>query len=137
MKTFLYLLIGCIFFGLFLMVGISLVKKLGKFLIIYDNPDIPKHSRKTMTRSMIIYLGVLFIFTFASCVLFIYYLIPLWAATVYFTVHYIKLWKYHKRSVLFLIGMSLLTIIVSFVLSPFIKEGISFISASVVRLFWE
>ena len=126
MRVFIYFVIGAVIFGLFLKFSIDGVKRMAKFLMIYDNPDAPKHSRKAMRLSLIPYFIALFVLVTGSSfnVIMIFVMMPAWIFTFYFTSHYIKLWKYHKYSVLLLIFMTLAVVGVSFSVSPVVREGL-------------
>jgi Flp pilus assembly protein TadB len=148
MPVFVYFIIGALIFGAFLMFSISQVKKLGKFLKIYEdvaeteNDDYkrlskikrrepekaekPKHSRKVMILSLVKYLLILVLFTFITSFgsYMVFLMIFAWAFILYFTFYYIKLWKYHNYPVLLLIFAVLFTIAGSTALSPLIKSGI-------------
>ena len=128
MPVFVYITIGAILFGLFLIVSISQVKKFGKFLMVWDNPDFKsppaKHSRKVMIYAILKYWGFLFILAFCSTVSVIVTIvtIPIWTFWGYLTFHYIRVWKYHKYSVFLFIAAALAVIAGSIVLSPVIKD---------------
>ena len=127
MPVFVYFIIGAILFGLILIIAISQVKKLGKFLMVWDNPDFEappeKHSRKVMILAFLKYLGVLFIIAFGLTqnIMIKILVIPIGVFTIYFTTHYIRMWKYHKYSVALFFVMAIAVIAVSFAVSPFIN----------------
>jgi len=94
-------------------------------------PDLPKHSQKVMLFSLIKYLVCL-----AVCVTFtfgvlVFPMIVIWVFVIFFTRRYIILWKAHKYSVLFFVGVSLAAIILSFFAAPFIR---TFFAAAIVSL---
>jgi len=128
MPVFIYFIIGAILFGLFLIIAISQVKKLGKFLMVWDNPDFEappeKHSRGVMILAFLKYLGVLFLITFGLTIniMITVLVIPVWVFTIYFTTHYIRMWKYHKYSVILFFAAAIAVIAASFVVSPYIKD---------------
>jgi len=128
MPVFVYFIIGAILFGLFLIVAISQVKKLGKFFMVYDNPDFEtppeKHKRNVMILAYLKYLGILFIITFGLTIniMITILVIPIWVFTIYFTAHYIRMWKYHKYSVVLFFVIALAVIGISFAVAPFIKD---------------
>jgi len=126
MSIFIYFVIGAVLFGLLLKVSIDGVKRMAKFLMIYDDPDAPKHSGRAMLLSLIPYFIILFALAVLSSfnVIMVFVVMPVWLFTFYFTWHYIKLWKYHKYSVLLLIFMSLVVLAASFAASPFVREGL-------------
>ena len=101
--------------------GILQFKKLGKFLAVEGNPNLPKHTKKIMMSSLAKYLTCLFALIFCTYRIFIYPMIFVWGCAMVFIYKYIKLWKYHKYSVLFLICISGVMIMVSILLSPFIR----------------
>jgi hypothetical protein len=128
MPVFVYFIIGAILFGLVLIIAIAQVRKLGKFFLVYDNPDFEtppeKHSRNVMILAYLKYLGVLFIITFGLTIniMITVLVIPVWVFTIYFTTHFIRTWKYHKYSVVLFFIIALAVISVSFAVSPFINE---------------
>jgi len=135
---FVYIIGFAALFGGILFYSISQVKRMGNFLKIYNDPDapaesdydspvkrkrevreIPKHSRKVMMSSLLIYLVILLLFILITTIhayIIIAMFIP-WLFMLYFTFHYIKLWKYHGYSVFLLIIMMLAVIAGSFMLS--------------------
>lgn len=133
MPVFVYFLIGAIIFGLFLKFSIGGVKRMAKFVMLYDDPDAPKHSRKSMMLSVIPYFLILFVLVVLSSfgVLVFFVVLPAWLFTFYFTWHYMKLWKYHGYSVLLLLFLSLVWLAGCFVASDAVKgalmEAVSFI----------
>jgi len=128
MPSFVYIIIAALCFGLFLIVAISQVRKLGKFLMVWDNPDYDKppekHSKKVMILAILKYLGVLYVITFGLTIniMITILVIPIWVFTIYFTTHYIRMWKYHKYSVFLFFAMALAVIAVSLAVAPAIKE---------------
>ena len=99
-----------------------------QFCDVYDNPDTQKHDPKVMFHSLIKYLAVIFIMTVIVTAPYGLgaLLAPLFAVTVYLTTcifSYIKLWKYHGYSVPLLLGLSGAAVIISVLLSPFIRVG--------------
>ena len=128
MPVFAYFIIGAILFGLVLIIAISQVRKLGKFFLVYDNPDFEappeKHSRNVMILAYIKYLGVLFIITFGLTqnIMIKILVIPIWVFTIYFTTHYIRMWKYHKYSAALFFVMAVAVIIGAVAVSPFIND---------------
>ena len=106
-----------------LMFSINELKKFGVFLKIRHEPGKPKHDRRTMTISFIKYLIVLFFVVLASGVFYLILIVVLPFA-IYIIFNYIKLWKYHERSVLFFIGMTCAAIIAGAAISPFVKMGV-------------
>jgi len=128
MPVFVYFIIGAVLFGLFLIISISQVKKLGKFFMVYDNPDYEsppeKHKRNVMILAFLKYLGVIYIITFGLTIniMITVLVIPIWVFTIYFTTHYIRMWKYHKYSVVLFFVMALAVIGISFAVAPFIKD---------------
>ena len=129
MRIFLYFLIGAVLFGLFLKFSIGGVKRMAKFLMIYDtdDPDTKKHSGKAMFVSLIIYFVILFVLAVLTTynIIMGFVMVPAWLFTFYFTSHYIKLWKFQGNSVLLLIFLTLVVLIGSFALSPIVKEGLT------------
>lgn len=107
-----------------LRLGIKQFQKLGKFLAVEIDRELPKHSPKIMFYSLIKYLACLFVLTFCTFNIFIYPMILVWGYVSYFIYKYIKLWRYHKYSVTFLICISVTVIISSILLSPYIRTGI-------------
>lgn len=130
MRIFIYFVIGAVLFGLILKISIDGTKKMANFLMIYDNPNIPKHSRKSMLLSLIPYFIILFALTELSSLntIMFFVIMPAWLFTFYFTSHYIKLWKYHGYSALLLIFMSLIVLGISFGVSPLVREGAAIIA---------
>ena len=126
MRIFLYFVVGAIIFGLILKFSIDGVKKMAKFLMIYDEPDTPKHSRRSMMLSMIPYFAIMFWLVFFSTfgALMFFVVLPAWLFFVFFTSHYLRLWKYHGHSVLLLLFFTLVWLAGAFALSPFVKEGL-------------
>jgi len=126
MMIFLYFVVGALLFGLFLKFSIGGVKKMAAFLMIYDNPDVPKHSKKSMMLSMIPYFVALFLLAVFSTfgILAFFVMVPAWLFTFYFISHYFRLWKYQGNSILLLLFISLLWIIGSFAVSSFVREGL-------------
>ena len=126
-QIFLYFVVGAIIFGLFLKLSIDGVKKMSKFLMIYDEPDTPKHSRKSMMLSMIPYFVIMFwlaVFsTFGALMFFV--VLPAWLFFAFFTSHYLKLWKYHGYSVLLLLFCTLVWLTGSFAVSAFVRGGLT------------
>jgi hypothetical protein len=119
--------IGALIFGLFLKFSIGGVKRVIKFVMIYDDPDAPKHSRKSMMLSIIPYFIILFLLcvfsTFGPLVFFV--VLPAWLFTFFFLYHYLRVWKYHGYSVLLLIFLSLLWLSGCFAVSPFAKQAMT------------
>jgi len=133
MIVFLYFLIGALIFGLFMKFSIEGIKKMAKFLMIYEFPDVPKHSKKSMRLSLVPLVIFLFVLavgsSFGAFVLFV--MVPAWFFFFYFYSHYIKLWKYHGYSVALLIFGSLFWLACSFALSGPVREGLRFLAVSV------
>ena len=127
MPVFVYFIIGALIFGLFLKFAIGGVKRAIKFLVIYDDPDAPKHSRKSMMLSVIPFFAILFCLTVLSTfgALMFFVVLPAWLFTLYFLYHYLRLWKYHGYSVLLLLFVSLVWLAGCFVASPFVKEALT------------
>ena len=127
MPVFIYFVIGAVIFGLFLKFSIDGVKKMAQFLMIYDYPDVPKHSRKSMMLSMIPHFIILFCLVVLSSfgVLLFFVVLPAWLFDLYFVSHYLKLWKYHGYSVPLLLFVSILWLVGCFAVSPFVREGLT------------
>ncbi|MCL2816265.1 MAG: hypothetical protein FWD23_16855 [Oscillospiraceae bacterium] len=127
MPVFVYFIIGAVIFGLFLKFSIGGVKRMAKFVMLYDDPDAPLHSRKSMTLSVIPYFLILFCLVVLSSfgVLVFFVVLPAWLFTFFFSWHYMKLWKYHKRSVLLLIFASLVWLAGCFTASGFVKGALT------------
>jgi len=109
--------------------------------ILHDNrpsipgrPGIPKHSEKVMLYSLIKYLICLFVLTMLTFGVLIFPMIIIWLFAILFTRKYIILWKAHKYSVLFLIGVSFATIILSFFISPFVRTFLAMVGFNITRL---
>ena len=124
-----YTLAGIVLIPAVMYFLMSQKNKFTRFCDIYDNPDTQKHPHKIMVRSLFKYLAVIFALTvivtapYGAAVL----LAPLFVSMLYIALcirAYIKLWKYHGYSVLLIISLSIITIIVSAALSPFIRAGI-------------
>ena len=105
--------------------GIIQFRKLGKFLVVADNPNLPKHSKKIMLFSLLKYLACLIALTLCTYQILIYPMIFVWGCSLYFIYHYIKLWKYHKYSVAVLICISGAIIMISILISPFVRPIIA------------
>jgi len=71
--------------------GILQFKKFGKFLAVEGNPNLPKHSKKAMSYSLIKYLICLFMLTFCTYRIFIYPMLFVWGCAMVFIYKYIKL----------------------------------------------
>jgi len=96
--------------------------------------DIPKHSEKVMLYSLIKYLLCLFVFTLLTFGVFIFPMIFIWGFVIFFSRRYIILWKAHKYSVMFLLFASLLSIVLSVFVSPFIRSFLSWLVLHVSRV---
>lgn len=90
------------------------------------NINLPKHEPKVMLTAFIKFVTFLFFMVFATSFLthgifLIPPLIIIWLYVIFFTRKYIILWRAHGYSVLFFIGVSLGTMIISAILSPFMR----------------
>lgn len=89
-------------------------------------PTLPRHEPKIMLIAFIKF--VIFLFIMVAATSFLMHgifltppIIVVWAAIIFFTRKYIILWKAHGYSVLFFVGVSLGTMIISAILSPFVR----------------
>ena len=127
MPVFIYFVIGAVIFGLLLKFAIDGVKKAIKFLMIYDDPDAPKHSRKSMMFSVLPFFAILFCLTVFSTfgALMFFVVLPAWLFIFYFFYHYLRLWKYHGYSALVLVSLSIVWVFGSFAVSLFVRQGLT------------
>jgi len=157
----LVIIITAVVFGSGMFYLISQFKNLAKFLKIYaeveapkdddyENPikakresreaiQRPKHSKKAMISSFFKYLLILFIMVLITTInaYIIIVMVFAWGFTLYFTYHYIKLWKYHGYSVFLLIFVTLAVVAGAFVLSQmgFYKEAMSSVGTFIMGIF--
>ena len=75
---------------------------------------------------MLKYLALIFILTGLASIHIVLTtgLLILWIIMPHFIYRYIKLWKYHGYSMPLLLGLSGTTVIVSVLLSPFVRAGV-------------
>ena len=121
MPEILYIIIGGAAMILSMKFAIDGLKKFSLFLKIIHDPDKPKHSKKSMWLSLIIYLLILFILGLLTSILS-FFIVLVWIPVLLITWYYIKLWKYQGYSVLLLIGAFCADIVAVILLSPFLKS---------------
>ena len=110
-------------------------RKIRKFVALLDDPYIvdensldshfepgmKKYPGKIMVYSFLKYLGFLFFIVLVSYGLIIFALVPAYVISLYYIIRYIKLWKYHKYSVLLLMILSAAVLIGSLLFAPFVR----------------
>jgi len=90
--------------------------------------DLPRHSAKTMFYSLLKFLTCIFTLTFLSYGVIFVPMIILWVVFAVFARKYIILWRAHKYSAAFLICASIITLALSFFVSPFIRTFFAFLA---------
>ena len=100
---------------------------------IPGRPGIPKHSEKVMLCSLIKYLICLSVLTMLTFGVLVFPMIIVWAFVILLARRYIIIWKAHKYSVLFLLGVSLASIVLSFFLSPFVRAALASLGRNIAR----
>ena len=135
-----FALAGGALFMLYLYIARESERKMKKFVAILDDPYIidensldphvkpvlKKYAPKIMLYSMFKYLGFLFLMIILSTIhiVFTAVLAPAYLISGYYTIRYMKLWKYHGYSVLLLILLSVIAIAAGAIVSPFVREFI-------------
>jgi len=129
MPSFVYILIGALFFMAVMRFSIWQMQKLSKFLLVGKDSDMEKHSPKILLHSLLKYLAVLFVMIFCTTLgMLVYPMIIVWCINAYIIFRYIKLWKYHDKSLLLLFGLSAATAAAAILASPYIREAFGIIA---------
>ena len=118
-----YMLIAIVGIPAFILFLLLQRRKFLIFCIAYKHPAAKKHEHKTMMYALVKYLLVIFVVIPVSYGIFIVAMLPIYFVVIQCAIKFMKLWKHHGYNVFILIGATIAILIVSIILTPFIRIG--------------